>query len=111
MGLGWSVFEACQERLQRWANSKQIWTSFVSGAAAGALSSVLLRPLGVIISRKQTEELEMSYARIARRIWESEGPGALYKGLGARLMASTPRFGMFYSSYSIFATWAMEGGK
>lgn len=67
-------------------------TLLISGGFAGSLSWLLLQPLDVVKTLKQSlrPEKMQPIAAIVRQHWAAEGPGFLMKGYAATLLRSFP---------------------
>jgi hypothetical protein len=104
--LGWQVYETTKETIQRKFESKSVWTSVGAGCVSGAIGVVATRPIGVVVSRMQTDTQSLGFFRTAKSIYKAEGPGAFYKGLLARLLSSAPRSGLFFAVYQTLITWS-----
>ncbi|CAJ0569293.1 unnamed protein product, partial [Mesorhabditis spiculigera] len=78
--------------------------SFLSGLAAGATASFSVTPLDVIKTRMQTIGLQVKYNGIVDAfftILRTEGPKALFKGAGCRMLVMAPLFGIAQTVYYI----------
>jgi len=85
--------------------------SFLSGAAAGTLAATLVTPMDVVKTRVQAvvekpksdhaSKAKINSFTMARRIWAKEGFGALFTGLGARLIRVPPACAIMISSYEV----------
>lgn len=72
---------------------------FLAGALAGAAADVTLYPMDTIRARLMVSPAARGVLREGLQLVRSEGTPALYKGLGAHLLASLPGNGMFYFAY------------
>lgn len=75
-----------------------------AGASAGVVSTILTNPMDVARTRLQVEgriKDGNSLASTLRLMWREEGPMSLFKGLGARLLASVPSSIMVITVYEL----------
>ncbi|CAJ0957957.1 unnamed protein product, partial [Mesorhabditis belari] len=78
--------------------------SFLSGLASGAFSSFSVTPLDVIKTRLQTISQTVKYNGLLDAfftILRTEGPKALFKGAGCRMLVMAPLFGIAQTVYYI----------
>jgi len=104
--INWQMYESTKRSIQSSFNSQSVWTSVASGCISGALGTLLTRPIGVVLARMQTDAERHGFFAIAKSVYKSEGPGAFYKGLTARLFSSVPRSGLFFAVYQSIVTWS-----
>ena len=109
--VGWQVYESTKRFIQIQYDSRSVWTSVISGGVSGAVGTIATRPVGVVVSRMQTDTQAHGFIPTARAILKAEGVGAFYKGLLARLLSSVPRSGLFYSVYQTIITFSKIEAK
>jgi len=63
----------------------QLLVSFISGATAGIVSSIVSQPADVVLSKINKEGGRTSFLQAAGEIWEEFGPGGFFLGLVGRL--------------------------
>ncbi|XP_072366341.1 electrogenic aspartate/glutamate antiporter SLC25A13, mitochondrial [Scyliorhinus torazame] len=78
----------------------------LSGALAGMPAASLVTPADVIKTRLQVaaREGQTKYAGLMDCFWKilrQEGPGAFWKGVAARVLRSSPQFGVTLSTYEL----------
>lgn len=83
-----------------------IWEMLVSGAIAGIPAAYLVTPADVIKTRLQVaaRKGETTYTGLtdaARKIMQQEGFRAFYKGGVARVLRSSPQFGVTLAAYEV----------
>jgi len=79
----------------------------VSGAIAGVPAASLVTPADVIKTRLQVVARagQTTYSGVfdaTRKIWAEEGARAFWKGAGARVLRSSPQFGVTLLTYEMF---------
>jgi hypothetical protein len=104
--LSWQLYETTRSRLETRFNSQSIYISTISGAIAGVTAVTFTRPISVVVSRMQTDAQSHGFASTARAIFKAEGIGAFYKGYLARILATAPRNGIFFSAYQTIITFS-----
>jgi hypothetical protein len=104
--LGWQLYESTRQYLEKRFDSQSVYISVISGALAGVVGVTFTRPISVVVSRMQTDSQSHRFFATARAIFKSEGIGAFYKGYLARIMATAPRNGIFFSAYQSIITLA-----
>jgi hypothetical protein len=112
--LGWQLYETTRNALEKKLNSQSVYISVISGATAGVVGVTVTRPISVVVSRMQTDAQSHRFIATAKAILKSEGIGAFYKGYLARIIATAPRNGIFFSAYQSIITIAKkapEDGK
>ncbi|XP_021952540.1 calcium-binding mitochondrial carrier protein Aralar1 isoform X2 [Folsomia candida] len=82
------------------------WTLLVSGAIAGIPAASLVTPADVIKTRLQVVARagQTTYDGVmdaTKKIWKEEGGKAFWKGAGARVLRSSPQFGVTLVTYEI----------
>lgn len=79
--------------------------SFVSGAGAGALATVVTYPLDLLRTRFAAQGRKKVYAGLLvsiREIKRQEGSRGYYRGLSAATSQIVPYMGLFFMSYEMF---------
>lgn len=80
-------------------------TDFLCGAAAGAAADLCLFPLDTVRARLMVSTgvgaARRGLLREGAELVRSEGASALYKGVGAHLLASMPSNGIFYTTFEV----------
>ena len=66
---------------------------FVSGAAAGAVSTVCTYPLDLLRARMAVEEGQISFRELVTKVVGVDGTGALFRGVGPTLTGIMPYSG------------------
>jgi hypothetical protein len=66
---------------------------FVSGAAAGAVSTVCTYPLDLLRARMAVEEGQISFSKLVTKVVGEGGTGALFRGVGPTLTGIMPYSG------------------
>jgi len=106
--LGWQLYESTRSALEKKFNTQSVWVSVASGATAGVVGVTFTRPISVVVSRMQTDAQSHRFWVTAKAIFKSEGIGAFYKGYLARILATAPRNGIFFSAYQSIITVAKK---
>ena len=106
--LGWQLYESTRQHLENRFDSQSVYISVISGAIAGVVGVTFTRPISVVVSRMQTDSQSHRFFATAKAIFKSEGIGAFYKGYLARIMATAPRNGIFFSAYQSIITLAKK---
>jgi solute carrier family 25 phosphate transporter 23/24/25/41 len=106
--VGWQVFESVRLLLEDFTGGPSLSTSFLGGCVSGCVTSIVMRPVSVVVARMQTETKGRGFLTVFQDVYRSEGPGAFYKGLGARVASSTPRMGILYSVYQTFISYSSD---
>ena len=109
--LGWQLYESTRQYFERRLDSQSVYISVMSGAIAGVVGVTFTRPISVVVSRMQTDAQSHRFLATAKAIFKSEGIGAFYKGYLARIMATAPRNGIFFSAYQSIITLAKNDSK
>jgi hypothetical protein len=104
--LGWQLYESTRQYFEKRFDSQSVYISVISGAIAGVVGVTFTRPISVVVSRMQTDSQSHRFFATAKAIFKSEGIGAFYKGYLARIMATAPRNGIFFSAYQSIITLA-----
>mmetsp|Transcript_13373 Transcript_13373/g.53238 ORF Transcript_13373/g.53238 Transcript_13373/m.53238 type:complete len:158 (+) Transcript_13373:119-592(+) len=81
------------------SGGEKTFKSFVGGITAGVIASGLSTPVDVIKTRTQAGDGSM--ATVLRNTIKNEGYGALWKGLGPRMIAIGPLFGIAVMIYDV----------
>lgn len=102
--LGWQLYETTRQALEKRLNSQSVYISVISGATAGVVGVTFTRPISVVVSRMQTDAQSHRFWATAKAIFKAEGIGAFYKGYMARILATAPRNGIFFSAYQSIIT-------
>ena len=102
--LSWQLYETSRQRLETHFNSQSVYLSVLSGAFAGVVGVTCTRPISVVVSRMQTDSQSHGFWATAKTLFKAEGPGAFYKGYMARILATAPRNGIFFSAYQSIIT-------
>ena len=102
--LGWQLYETTRQTLEQRLQSQSVYISVISGAVAGVVGVTFTRPISVVVSRMQTDAQSHRFWSTAKAIYKAEGPGAFYKGYMARILATAPRNGIFFSAYQSIIT-------
>jgi len=102
--LGWQLYETTRQTLEKRLNSQSVYISVISGATAGVVGVTFTRPISVVVSRMQTDAQSHRFWATAKAIFKAEGIGAFYKGYMARILATAPRNGIFFSAYQSIIT-------
>jgi len=81
-------------------------TLLAAGAIAGVPAASLVTPADVIKTRLQVvaragQTTYTGVADAAKKIWQEEGAKAFWKGAGARVLRSSPQFGVTLVTYEI----------
>jgi len=71
----------------------------LSGATAGALTTLMFTPADVIRTRLQTMPVRKPIVDIAKDLWQREGFVGFYKGIQPRLISSTLRSALIFTVY------------
>lgn len=72
----------------------------ISGAAAGAISNGLLHPLDTVKTVRQSNPKAFPGTfRTIHRILSTDGPGALYGGIGTAMLGAMPSSFVFFGTY------------
>eukprot|EP01066_Platyproteum_vivax_P002709 Platyproteum_vivax@DN13359_c0_g1_i1.p1 len=105
--LTWTTFEYFKKAIWYHTGSEHLWTIVVSGFCSGAITSIALRPAGVLMTEMQANEKYRG-----KRVWQivleicrNQGPGKLFSGVTARLLQSSLRISMFFSMYQLMGAW------
>jgi hypothetical protein len=106
--LGWQLYETTRQHLEKRFDSQSVFISMASGAIAGIVGVTVTRPISVVVSRMQTDAQSHRFFATARAIFKAEGLGAFYKGYMARILATAPRNGIFFSAYQSIITIAKK---
>ncbi|EPQ13855.1 Calcium-binding mitochondrial carrier protein Aralar2 [Myotis brandtii] len=82
----------------------------LAGAIAGMPAASLVTPADVIKTRLQVAARagQTTYSGVMdcfRKILQEEGPKALWKGAGARVLRSSPQFGVTLLTYELLQRW------
>eukprot|EP01114_Cavostelium_apophysatum_P014760 TRINITY_DN3906_c0_g1_i1.p1 TRINITY_DN3906_c0_g1~~TRINITY_DN3906_c0_g1_i1.p1 ORF type:complete len:866 (+),score=176.39 TRINITY_DN3906_c0_g1_i1:102-2699(+) len=82
------------------------WNLLLAGSLAGVPAASLVTPADVIKTRLQVEARkgQSTYSGIldcAQKVYQQEGFKALWKGAGARVLRSSPQFGITLLSYEM----------
>ena len=109
--LGWQLYESTRQYFEKRFDSQSVYISVISGAIAGVVGVTFTRPISVVVSRMQTDSQSHRFFATAKAIFKSEGIGAFYKGYLARIMATAPRNGIFFSAYQSIITLAKKDTK
>ena len=109
--LGWQLYESTRQYFEKRFDSQSVYISVISGAIAGVVGVTFTRPISVVVSRMQTDSQSHRFVATAKAIFKSEGIGAFYKGYLARIMATAPRNGIFFSAYQSIITLAKNDTK
>jgi hypothetical protein len=104
--LGWQLYESTRNILETKLQSQSVFISVAAGATAGVIGVSLTRPISVVVSRMQTDSQSHRFLATAKAIYKAEGLGAFYKGYLARILATAPRNGIFFSAYQSIITFA-----
>lgn len=78
---------------------------FVSGAAAGAVQSLVGSPIELAKTRLQVQGLGSKGVVYSgpvdciRRVHRAEGPRGVFRGLGSTFLRDTPAFGVYFAFY------------
>ena len=104
--IGWQVYESTKSNLQSAIGSQSVLISVASGGVSGAVGTIVMRPVGVVVSRMQTDTQAHGFSATAKAVLKTEGVGAFYKGLLPRLISAVPRSGLFYSVYQSIITFS-----
>ena len=102
--LSWQLYETCRQKLEVKLESQSVYISVLSGAIAGVVGVTFTRPISVVVSRMQTDAQSHGFLATAKAILKAEGVGAFYKGYLARILATAPRNGIFFSAYQTIIT-------
>eukprot|EP01064_Diplonema_japonicum_P008151 TRINITY_DN1565_c0_g2_i1.p1 TRINITY_DN1565_c0_g2~~TRINITY_DN1565_c0_g2_i1.p1 ORF type:complete len:325 (+),score=64.06 TRINITY_DN1565_c0_g2_i1:55-975(+) len=90
---GWSITAATPE-------SRKLLYSFLSGITAGMFAASLSTPADVVKTRLQAGD-SGSIASVTSNIIKNEGASALFLGLGPRVAAIAPLFGIAICVYDV----------
>jgi hypothetical protein len=104
--LGWQLYESTRRVLEKKFESQSVFISVAAGAFAGVVGVTFTRPISVVVSRMQTDAQSHRFLATAKAIYKAEGIGAFYKGYLARILATAPRNGIFFSAYQSIITLA-----
>jgi hypothetical protein len=104
--LGWQLYETTRSVLEKKLESQSVLISVAAGATAGVVGVTFTRPISVVVSRMQTDSQSHRFWATAKALFKSEGIGAFYKGYTARILATAPRNGIFFSAYQSIITLA-----
>ena len=102
--LGWQLYETTRTALEKRFQSQSVFISVAAGATAGVVGVTFTRPISVVVSRMQTDAQSHRFWATAKALLKSEGIGAFYKGYTARILATAPRNGIFFSAYQSIIT-------
>lgn len=102
--LGWQLYETTRTALEKKFQSQSVFISVAAGATAGVVGVTFTRPISVVVSRMQTDAQSHRFWATAKALLKSEGIGAFYKGYMARILATAPRNGIFFSAYQSIIT-------
>jgi hypothetical protein len=102
--LGWQLYESTRSVLEKKFETQSVWASVAAGATAGVVGVTFTRPISVVVSRMQTDAQSHRFWVTAKALYKSEGIGAFYKGYLARILATAPRNGIFFSAYQSIIT-------
>lgn len=102
--LGWQLYESSRNFLEKKLESQSVFISVAAGATAGVVGVTFTRPISVVVSRMQTDSQSHRFISTAKAIYKAEGIGAFYKGYLARILATAPRNGIFFSAYQSIIT-------
>ncbi|KAK6038708.1 hypothetical protein COOONC_23787, partial [Cooperia oncophora] len=90
------------------------WTSFLSGLVAGGASAFIVTPFDVVKTRIQTIKKgtnDLVYKGVPDAfcsILRTEGPKALFKGAGCRILVIAPLFAIAQTVYYVgVAEWIL----
>lgn len=88
------------------ADEESLWTHVLAGGAAGALASAVTNPLDVVKTRLQCQGVcgakryqSGAVLQALQQIVHTEGPGALWRGVRARVLFHTPAAAICWSTY------------
>lgn len=107
--LSWQLYESVRAGIEKRLNSQSVYISVASGALAGVTAVTCTRPIAVVVSRMQTDSQSHGFFSTARALFKAEGAGAFYKGYLARILATAPRNGIFFSAYQTIITFSKNG--
>ena len=102
--LGWQLYESTRTALEKRFDSQSVLISVAAGATAGVVGVTFTRPISVVVSRMQTDAQSHRFWATAKALFKAEGFGAFYKGYMARILATAPRNGIFFSAYQTIIT-------
>lgn len=102
--LSWQLYESTRAALEQKLQSQSVLISVAAGATAGVVGVTFTRPISVVVSRMQTDAQSHRFVATAKAIFRAEGIGAFYKGYMARILATAPRNGIFFSAYQTIIT-------
>lgn len=122
-GIYWSVYEACKAEISTIVgadftksahdsnDSKVFTTSFLSGTVAGTVAAVATHPFDVGKTRMQISDVgKPRMFRYLYDIYRNEGVGALFGGLGPRVMKIAPACAIMISTYEVSKIFFQGGG-
>lgn len=109
--LSWQLYESTRAGIEKRMNSQSVYISVASGAIAGVTAVTFTRPISVVVSRMQTDSQSHGFFSTARALFKAEGIGAFYKGYLARILATAPRNGIFFSAYQTIITFSKRVDK
>jgi len=116
-----ATYEAAKKLLRRpgetEADEERFMTHLTAGGAAGALASAVTTPLDVVKTKLQcqgvcgSDRFQSGSVKAAlRHIVRAEGTGALFRGLGPRVLFHTPAAAICWSSYEAGKSWLHHWG-
>ena len=104
-GLYWASYEGLKRRLEQRGRSGPS-LSFVCGATSGTAAALLTSPFDVLKTRQQSFVMstpgQPTHAlRLLQQIVRTEGPSALFAGLGPRIAKVAPACGIMITCYEV----------
>lgn len=101
----WIAAGLPHERLTKDGRTTTILPSYgypACAAGAGAVAAAITAPLDVVKTRLQTQGSSGTYTGgmdCVRKIWTLEGPTALFRGVGARILFLAPNHAISMTIY------------